>query len=268
MNNLESDYSFSDGYKSALTSNSNELRRLAEKLAYMYIGDSVARMKFLNDINQFIIRNELEVKNYCLSLSAGIDNITEARDKLELQYDHLRTNKVMQYAIIESKRKEKYGYNTTVFLKQVGFVGGGLQIFAGYGACYGSVGLLCGSLGLGLVAQGTNNVYENGYYLIYREDSSGYLRDGYRYASKGLGYSDYEADMAYSVVDLTLSGWSLMNPTLKPGAWKLFDYMDDSLIASWKNMGRIGLSTEALLDGYTIYGLYDLNKQHDERKGK
>lgn len=266
MNNLESDYSFSDGYKSALTNNSNELRKLAEKLAYMYISDSVTRMKFLHDINQFIIRNELEVKNYCLSLSAGMDNITEARDKLELQYDHLRYNKVMQYAIIESRREDKYGYNKTVFLKQVGFVGGGLQIFAGYGACYASVGLLCGSLGFGLVAQGINNMYENGYYLLYREDNSGYLRDGYRYVSKGLGYSNYEADMAYSVVDLTLSGWSLMNPQLKPGAWKLFDYMDDSLIASWKVMGKSGLFTEMVLDGFTIYSLYDLNEKNKEKK--
>lgn len=264
MNEL--DYSFSDGYKSALTAHSNELRKLAEKLAYMYLSDSIARMKFLNETNQLILANELEVKNYCISLSAGMDNITKARNDLELQYEYLRTNKVMQYAIIETRREEKYGYNGTIFLKQVGFVGGALQTYAGYGACYGSLGLLCGSLGFGLIAQGTNNMYENGYYIIFRENSSGYLRDGYRYASKSMGYSNYEADMAYSFVDLTLSGWTLANPALKPGAWKLFDYMDDSLVASWKVMGKVGLFTEMGLDGVTMYTLYDLNEQNKAKK--
>ncbi|MEY0878385.1 DUF4225 domain-containing protein [Providencia manganoxydans] len=267
MNNLESDYSFSDGYKSALTNNSNELRKLAEKLAYMYISDSVTRMKFLHDINQFIIRNELEVKNYCLSLSAGMDNITEARDKLELQYELLRKNKVFQYAILESRREKKYEYNTTVVLKQVGFVGGGMQIMAGYGACYGSLGLLCGSLGLALANQGINNMYENGYYLLYREENTSYLRDAYRFTSKKLGYGNNEADMAYAGVDLLLSGYSIFKPTIKPDGWKLFYYMEDSLVASWRTMGKLGLGTEVFFDGFTIYSTYDsINSENNNKK--
>lgn len=265
MSNL--DFSFSDGYESALTNNSNELRRLAEKLSYMYISNQNSRNNFLREINDVIFTTEYEVKNYCLSLSAGLDRISEARDKLEIQYEWLRQNKVFQYAIVETRREKKYEYNTTVVLKQVGFVGGGLQVMAGYGACYGSIGLLCGSLGLTLATQGVNNMYENGYYLLYRENNTSYLRDAYRFAFKELGYGNNEADMAYAAVDLLLSGYSIFKPSVKPGGWKLFDYMEDSLVASWQTMGKLALGTEIFFDGFTIYSTYDsINSENEAKK--
>ncbi|EKT60848.1 DUF4225 domain-containing protein [Providencia sneebia] len=267
MDNSESDYSFSDGYKSALTNNSNELRRLAEKLAYVYINNPKSRMNFLRDINEFITRNELEVKNYCLSLSAGMDNITEARDKLELQHNLLRSNQVMQYAIAEVKYNEKNNVKT-ILLKEVGYFGGGLQILAGFGSCSVSAGALYASFGAALIAQGTNNVYENGYYLLYREDNTGYLRDGYRFLSNELGYGNKEADIAYASIDLFLSGYSMLKPTIKPDGWKLFYYKEDSLIQSWQNMGKIGLGTEIFFDVFTIYTTYDAIKEHERKVNK
>ncbi|MER2909894.1 DUF4225 domain-containing protein [Morganella morganii] len=124
------------------------------------------------------------------------------------------------------------------------------------------MGLLCSSLSVGLIAQGTNNMYENGHYLLFRENTSGYLRDGYRYAAKEMGYSNYEADMAYNIVDLTLSAGSLANPVLKPGAFKLFSYYDIDFITSFQQMGKIGIGSEIFFDSVNIYSAYKLNKDN------
>ncbi|WP_274369652.1 DUF4225 domain-containing protein [Morganella morganii] len=257
MSQYELDYSFSDAYQSTLNNISNELRKEAETIAFMHIHNSEVRMKFLRDISQFISRNEWEVRNACLSLSAGLDNIEDMRELLEEQRRAIQLQEVRQYAYVEAVKNEKNGV-TTLFLKQVGFVGGGMQIIAGYGACAASVGLLCSSLSVGLIAQGTNNMYENGYYLLFRENTSGYLRDGYRYVSKELGYGNDEADMIYNFVDLTLSAGGMVNPALKPGAFKLYNYIDTDFIATWRLMSPAALYSEGFLDAVTIYSTYDL----------
>ena len=102
------------------------------KFAYQYIGDSFARMMFLNDIEQLIARTELEVSSYWLSLSAGLDNITDEIERLELQDNLLRNRSVMQYALFETiRKKEECEENNKLILKQVGFVSGVMQIYGG-----------------------------------------------------------------------------------------------------------------------------------------
>lgn len=264
MSQYELDYSFSDAYQSTLNNISNELRKEAETIAFMHIHNPEVRLKFLRDISQYISRNEWEVRNACLSLSAGLDNIEDMRELLEEQRRAIQLQEVRQYAYVEAVKNEKNGV-TTLLLKQVGFVGGGMQIIAGYGACAVSVGLLCSSLSVGLIAQGSNNMYENGYYLLFRENTSGYLRDGYRYTTKKLGYSDHEADMVYNFVDLTLSAGTLFNPALKPGAFKLFNYYDMDFVASWKLMNTSAFITEGFFDGVTIYSTYDLIQKENKK---
>ncbi len=261
MSQYELDYSFSEAYQSTLRNISGELRKQAEEIAFMHLHNPSVRLQFLRDIDQFIAKNEWEVKNACLSLSAGLDNIEDMRELLAQQHRAIQLREVRQYAYVEAVNNEKNGI-TTLLLKQVGFVGGGMQVIAGYGACAASVGLLCSSLSVGLIAQGTNNMYENGYYLLFRENTSGYLRDGYRYAAKEMGYSNYEADMAYNIVDLTLSAGSLANPVLKPGAFKLFSYYDIDFITSFQQMGKIGIGSEIFFDSVTIYSAYKLNKDN------
>lgn len=264
MSHSELDFSFSDGYQSALHNTANELRKLAEEIAFVNIHNPGVRLQFLRDIDNFIVKNEWEVKNNCLSLSAGLDNIEDMRTLLEKQRFAIMTREAVQYAYVEAVNDEKNGF-TTLLLKQVGFVGGSMQVIAGYGACAASVGLLCSSLSVGLVAQGMNNMYENGYYLLFRESTSGYLRDGYRYSAQELGYSSHEADMVYNFIDLTLSAGTLFNPALKPGAFKLFNYYDMDFVASWKLMNTSTFITEGFFDGMTIYSTYDLIQKENNK---
>ncbi|CRL66183.1 DUF4225 domain-containing protein [Proteus vulgaris] len=265
MTEYEIDYSYSDVYRDTLRRESSYLRKIAMKFAYQYIGDSFARMMFLNDIEQLIARTELEVSSYCLSLSAGLDNISDEIERLELQDNLLRNRSVMQYALFEIIRKqEESEENNKLTLKQVGFVSGAMQIYGGGASCVGSVGTLCSSLGVGMVSQGVNSMIENGYYLLFREEYSGPVRNGYRATSKALGYGDNEADIFYNVVDLSLSGASLLKPVLKEDSWKLFHYIKSDFITSWQSMGRLSLTSEFFFDGVTFYSTYDLYKEKNK----
>lgn len=265
MTERELDYSYSDVYRDTLRRESSYLRKIAMKFAYQYIGDSFARMMFLNDIEQLIARTELEVSSYCLSLSAGLDNISDEIERLELQDNLLRNRSVMQYALFEViRKKEESEKNNKLILKQVGFVSGAMQVYGGGASCVGSVGTLCSSLGVGMVSQGVNSMIENGHYLLFREDYSGPIRNGYRATSKALGYGDYEADIFYNVVDLSLSGASLLKPALKEDSWKLFHYIKSDFITSWKKMDRVSFMSEIFFDGMAFYSTYDLYEEENK----
>ncbi|MBT0461228.1 DUF4225 domain-containing protein [Morganella morganii] len=131
MSQYELDYSFSEAYQSTLRNISGELRKQAEEIAFMHLHNPGVRLQFLRDIDQFIAKNEWEVKNACLSLSAGLDNIEDMRELLAQQHRAIQLREIKQYAYVEAVNNEKNGV-TTLLLKQVGFVGGGMQVIAGY----------------------------------------------------------------------------------------------------------------------------------------
>lgn len=67
--------------------------------------------------------------------------------------------------------------------------------------------------------------------------------------------------MFYNVVDLSLSGASLLKPVLKEDSWKLFHYIKSDFITSWKTMDRVPLMSEIFFDGMAIYSTYDLYEE-------
>ncbi|WP_174784899.1 DUF4225 domain-containing protein [Erwinia amylovora] len=144
-------------------------------------------------------------------------------------------------------------------MKQAGFIGGGGQIFSGFGICGSSMGAACAAYGMPLIAHGINNVYENGYYLIFRKDKQGYVRDGYRTVAKQLGYTSQQADTAYASVDIALSLYGLAKKSPKQDSWRLFNHINSDFIRGWQLMGKIPLTAELAGDGITAYGIYQLS---------
>ncbi len=57
----------------------------------------------------------------------------------------------------------------------------------------------------------------------------------------------------------------MINPTLKPGIFKLFRYIDTDFIATWRLMTPTALFAEGFLDLVTIYSTYDL---YDDKNKK
>ncbi|WP_262500049.1 DUF4225 domain-containing protein [Photorhabdus heterorhabditis] len=237
-----------------------ELRELAKTLSFRYLTHSKIRMDFNSKINFFVEDILGQVRIHCLSSNGAIEIIQFEIDHLKEQVFYLTANRVKQYAIIEME-KEKSSY-TNLILKQIGFVGGGTQILAGYTVCKASLGLACASFGAPLMAHGYNNVVENGYYLLYRENINGGVREGYRYIANKIGLSDKDADIAYATVDLALSGYGAFRKVLKPRekSWKLFRNIDNDFIRGWREMGTVSLTTEGIVDSSTILSIYQLQE--------
>lgn len=161
------------------------------------------------------------------------------------------------YAILERRKEQNSTLN--IALKQVGFVGGGLQAIGGYGVCAASVGTACASLGTPLFLHGLENMWENGYYLALRNAPTEMpLREVYRQTAKLFGCDDRDGDIAYSIGDLVLSAGSMFKYELVPNAWRLFHYIRDDYILSWKTMGAAGISSEMVSDSATGFSLYQL----------
>ncbi|OWO83482.1 hypothetical protein B5C26_07465 [Photorhabdus luminescens] len=218
-------------------------------------------MDFNSKINLFVEDILGQVRIHCLSSNGAIEFIQFEINHLKEQDFYLTANRVKQYAIIE-KEKEKSNY-TNLILKQIGFVGGGTQILAGYTACKASLGLACASFGAPLMAHGYNNVVENGYYLLYRENINGDVREGYRYVANKIGLSDKDADITYATVDLALSGYGIFRKVLKPRekSWSLFRNINSDFIRGWREMGTVSLTTEGIVDVSTVLSIYQLEKE-------
>ncbi|WP_242685606.1 DUF4225 domain-containing protein [Photorhabdus sp. RW14-46] len=238
-----------------------ELRELAKTLSFRYLTHSKIRMDFNSKINLFVEDILGQVRIHCLSSNGAIEIIQFEIDHLKEQAFCLTANRVKQYAIIE-REKEKSSY-TNLILKQIGFVGGGTQILAGYTVCKASLGLACASFGAPLMAHGYNNVVENGYYLLYRENINGGVREGYRYVANKIGLSDKDADITYATVDLALSGYGIFKKVLKPRekSWKLFKNINSDFIRGWREMGVVSLTTEGIVDVSTVLSIYQLEKE-------
>ncbi|ANI31851.1 hypothetical protein PL78_18750 [Yersinia entomophaga] len=189
---------------------------------------------------------------------------SEANTKLHDQYQSLlkvsmslHMGNAKLYAIVE--RKKEQNSITNIILKQVGFVSGWLKIIGGGGICYTSLGAACSYLGSPLLLHGSENVWENGYYLLYREDPSLVpLRNVYRQSARILGGDDKDGDIAFSIGDLSLSAGSLFRSVLKKDAWKLFHHIREDYIIGWRDMGAAGLISEVTGDSTVGLSLYQL----------
>lgn len=141
--------------------------------------------------------------------------------------------------------------------KGVGAIAGGMQIAAGAGICYASVGVACLFPGLPLMAHGANNAYENGRNLWEeRSDTAGPLRAVYHEGAKILGGGEFEGDMAYGAADLGLSAYGVGRLVLKPDAWRLFRYVRSDYARGYEEASRAALFIEVFADGMTLEGMY------------
>lgn len=171
---------------------------------------------------------------------------------------NLRMGSVKLYAIAERER-ERHS-TLTITLKRVGFISGSMQVIGGFGLCKASLGAACKSYGVPLMMQGSENVWGNGYYLLYHEDPKRMpLRYAYRQVAKLLGSDDKGGDIAFSTGDLVLSFGSASTLTLRTDSWKLFRYIQEDYIRSWRTLGAVGVASELtgdVVSGFTIYQLF------------
>jgi len=230
-----------------------QLNKVSNITALTYLPTGYARAAFFYEIKNFISHITREVDIQCMSLSGAIKTLNEETDNLRNQEFQLMAGRMVQYAAV---KKEVHNRRIVLVLKQVGFVSGGVQFFGGTGICAASMGGLCAAYGASLAAHGFNNVYENGYYLLYRKNIQGCIRQAYRELAKGLGYSKAQADVVYSVVDIGLSGYGLVRNIPKSDSFRLFRHINTDFIRGWKDLGPVPLVAEIIGDINTLQSVY------------
>ncbi|WP_434570778.1 DUF4225 domain-containing protein [Pseudomonas sp. Z3-8] len=149
--------------------------------------------------------------------------------------------------------------------KGAGAIAGAMQIATGGGICYVSAGTLCLVAGVPIMAHGANNVYENGRNLWEgRSDTEGPVRQGYHAVSKTFGGGDRGGNIAYGMVDLTMSVYGLGRMVVKKDTWRLFRYVDADRIRAYKTMGKDALILEGASNTMTIRSIYLESEATDE----
>lgn len=247
---------------SALENKRQKIHNVAVDITRFYINDGRLRNSFTYSENQLACYYIAEYKLGHLSFGESTSRLNDQLKILQERHFELMTGRMKIYALAQ---REKSNSSMKIILKQVGFVGGGLQVFGGYGICNASLGLACASIGVPMIVHGKENMWENAYYLVLRQNpSSAPLRESYRYIASLLGGNARHADIAYSAVDLTLSAGAAFKYGLKPDAWKLFRYIQEDYIIGWKTMSAAGLSTELVADSATGYSLYQIFNENEQ----
>lgn len=234
-----------------------KIDRLVYDICSQYFHDPLTRSKYMIEERRVTSYYLDEYRCGKIDFGRAMDGLREYHMSLTKYHMQLRMGTIKLYAIVEREREQHS--TLTITLKRVGFISGAMQVIGGFGLCKASLGAACKNYGVPLMIQGTENVWENGYYLLYHEDPKKMpLRYVYRQAAKLLGGDDKDGDIAFSTGDLVLSFSSASTRTLRTDLWRLFRYIQEDYIRSWRTLGAVGGTNELIGDavsGFTIYQL-------------
>lgn len=235
----------------------DKIDRLVFEIAFYYLHDSQLRTKFMVEENRLVNSYISDYTFGKLDFGRAMDCLQKNYQMLSNSHSQLQMGSIKLYAIAE-REKEKHSIGT-VTLKRVGFISGIMQVIGGFGLCKASVGMACKAYGAPLIMHGGENIWENGYYLIYYQDPGKMpLRYAYRQAARLFGGDDKAGDIAFSTGDLLLSFGSVSSLTLKPDAWKLFRYIQEDYTRNWRTLGAVGSANELIGDAVSGFNIYQL----------
>lgn len=154
---------------------------------------------------------------------------------------------------IQEIRKEYAGLSSKAFFytqNSVGIMAGAMQVEAG-------VSKIGKTRGAGIVAgtpsivHGFNNIYEGVGNIYHGPGVPGIVGPVREFYQERLG-SVYEGNMVYYSMDLYLSINGLSALVRKPNSTQLFNHDPINYEMAYKQMGRLALAFEALVDAITI----------------
>ncbi|MDQ9126283.1 DUF4225 domain-containing protein [Serratia fonticola] len=219
----------------------NELMQVMNSVASKYMKWSLAKDKFIsevvsysNDITSKVNTGEVTQDQAMRSLDQEIANLRKQDETLtRKQYRQA----VVVKPIVKKVSKGKNGKDVVdvdLIIAGVGFVSGSLQFVTGVGVASSGASAPFGGL---LIAHGINNIVENGYFLLYRESYTGPLKFIYEGVGALVGIDKKDADVIYTVVDLSLSINSLLGVRLEEDAVRLYRYVNTDLLWGLKETG-------------------------------
>jgi hypothetical protein len=119
--------------------------------------------------------------------------------------------------------------------------------------------------GIPLLAHGFNNIYEGLGNIYNGPGVPGIVGPVRKFYQEGLG-SAYEGNMAYYSMDVYLSITGLTSLVRKPDSTQLFNHDPINYEMAYKQMGRLALAFEALVDAITIKTMINESNETIEKK--
>ncbi|WP_226569291.1 DUF4225 domain-containing protein [Mangrovibacter yixingensis] len=249
-------------YQGDFERKAKELENYAQLMVMRWSMGRSGTNQFVHEQQVFIENLKRDITTYCMSYRYGIAEIDRHMDGLKKQSDMLASTETEMYAVIKKERRKG---RIALVLAEVGFVSGLTQMVGGGVLCVKSRGAACAKYGMPNIIQGANNIYENGYYIIFMKNTTGTVRDVYHYVANKLGVSNDAADQIYGVVDIALTTGNYTKLTLlaREKSWRLFRHVRSDFIRGWQGIGAVGFSIDALGvvgTGYQIYQIEMENK--------
>ncbi len=247
-----------------------KITRIIFDIGFDYIHDSTLRSEFMTGERKAVDELINQYSHGIISFSQAMKELQERYQNLRKSCSQLQMNNIKLYTIAE-REKQRHSL-LTITLKRIGFISGSMQVIGGAGLCKASIGAACKSYGIPLMIQGSENAWENGYYLVYHEDPKKLpVRYAYRQVANFFGGDDKDGDIAFATGDLALSFGSASTLTLKSDSWKLFHYIKEDFIRNWRTLGAVGGGAEFTgnaASGFSIYQLTGGESTNWEELGK
>ncbi|CRG51736.1 putative inner membrane protein [Yersinia wautersii] len=226
----------------------NELDQVKNSIASKFIKWSLIKVQFISEVTRYSSDITSKVNTGEITTETAIKLLDKELSDLRNQDEEMTRKRVKQAVIIKASVKKNNDVKrreiVSLTIAGVGFVTAGLQIVAGVGMVGSVAGTIPGAL---LIAHGTNNIIENGYYILYRESYTGPLKFLYEGVGAQFGLSKSDADVMYTAVDIALSINGIMSYKLAEDVTRLYRYVNADLLWGLKSMGIKNMTTAEIL---------------------
>lgn len=229
-----------------------DLRRIATLASAYFIENHQIRREYLREVDGFISDINRRFKS-TFDINERMRLIIEVRTESEItqrEYQILRQGSYTKYIVTEIFEDQ----GVVKYAKIGGGVFSGLiQTYMGW--TINKLGQTMHfrhmkSIGVILIANGTNNTFESISPVLFENQRVGWVRKLYRLGAEYLGEDKYDGDFAYGTVDFIATLYSAyrmpvitqnknryVTPFLfeKPGTGRLFRYVNKDYVPKWIN---------------------------------
>ncbi|MEN4978002.1 DUF4225 domain-containing protein [Erwinia billingiae] len=245
MDNYANPKRFLEYYLTMANLQANQLNSIANTVSLLHIQDAMLRINFKDEIQSFIslqldVIRAASTDNEC---QACIQNLKQEHEYLTIQDRMLRSGHAVVSASVQfyHEHEKIIGY----IIDGIGVVVGGLQMVAGATLIAGSmatgnvIGVVAGS---SLVLSGAGSTIESAEKLLGRANPTNFMRNAYEDAAEFMGFDKRLGFLAYQAVDFTTSYYGVLKLSLKPEAWRLFNYLPSDYYRKVQTMSKPALA--------------------------
>ncbi|CRG52252.1 DUF4225 domain-containing protein [Yersinia wautersii] len=205
----------------------NDLIRKSKALSTRHIKDFFIRTRFENEIKVFSDNNLNAIKTAKSDheCKTAINNIKVECYNLEKQGTLLS---LKQAKVFVSVKIEEHDGIVGYIINGIGVIVSGVQVAIGAGILFTSIptGNLLGIVaGAHIFISGVSSVVENIDKLRGNKDAVGFMPNIYMNGAEFFGFDRKTGMLAYYSMDFTTSFYGILKFSLKPEAWRLFDYL-------------------------------------------